>query len=445
MPWSAPAGSKTRYGWNTPVTAPGPQGSVMLRNLREIQSSPLEFLEQTWREHGDVVQFPIPRPATYLISSPEGAREVLVNQHRVMSKRTVQYSTLSLVTGEGLLTADTQAWKPVRRQLAPAFHHEMIALTQGHVSSALQRLDQSWSQLTANGSAIVDVDQEMMALALEITGAALFGSDLSGDAHSIGQATLRALHGVVVRARSPLPVPLAIPTRSNRGMRAAIKELDFAVNRIIESRLANPLQPGAAPRDMLDVLLSQEVEQPLSIQQVRDEVATFIVAGHETVASALTWSWKLLGSNQYESDLLRQKPSRAGIVFDETLRLYPPAWVITRRTRQAIEIDGFEIPGDALLIVSPWVVHRNPTTWQTPKSFLPDRFADGAPMLGYLPFGAGPRLCIGREMAKLEAAMILEHIVQKWQLSPIHSSEVPIDASVTLRPVGGLPMRLKRI
>ena len=445
MTWEAPAGSKTRYGWNTPVTAPGPLGPAMLRNLRAIQHAPLDFLDQAWRDHGDVVQFPIPRPATYMVSSPDGARDVLVNQHKVMSKRTVQYSTLSLVTGEGLLTADTQAWKPVRRQLAPAFHHEMVDLTRLHVAQALARLDVSWSELTRDGSALVDVDHEMMTLALEITGAALFGSDLSSDAQSIGQATLRALHGVILRARSPLPMPLSIPTARNRGMKSAIKELDMAVNQIIETRSRNPLPVGAPPRDMLDVLLDQTIENPLSRKQVRDEVATFIVAGHETVASALTWAWKLLGENPYEYDLLRNKPERSTIVFDETLRLYPPAWVITRRTREAIEVGGHNIPAEALVIVSPWIVHRHPEIWQTPDSFLPDRFNDGTPMLGYIPFGAGPRLCIGREMARLEASLIIEHIAQKWQLSPLHHNEVPVDASVTLRPHGGLPMRLKRI
>lgn len=427
------------------MTAPGPQGSIMLRSLRSIQRNPLEFLEQTWREHGDVVQFPIPRPATYMVSSPEGARDVLVNHHKVMSKRTVQYTTLSLVTGEGLLTADTQEWKPVRRQLAPAFHHEMISLTQHHVTTALARLDATWTELTADGSALVDIDHDMMTLALEITGAALFGSDLTDDAQSIGQATLRALHGVVMRARNPLPLPLRVPTPNNRGMRAAIKELDDAVHRIVEARRAQPLPPGAPPRDMLDVLLNQDVEHPLTLHQVRDEVATFIVAGHETVASALTWTWKLLGQNSYESDLLRNKPNRAGIVFDEALRLYPPAWVITRRTREPITVAGHDIPADALVIVSPWVVHRHPDAWQTASSFLPDRFNDGTPMLGYIPFGAGPRLCIGRDMARLEAAMVISHIAQKWHVSPIHNSEVPIDASVTLRPQGGLPMRIKRL
>lgn len=445
MTWTVPVGSRTHYGWNTPVTAPGPESRAMLSRFREIQHNPLNFLLQTWKEHGDVAQFPIPRPATYLVSSPQGARDVLVQHHRGMSKQTVQYSTLSLVTGEGLLTADTETWKTSRRQLAPAFHHEMISLAANHVASALNGLDQNWTELTADGPAIVDVDQTMMNLALEITGATLFGTDLTGQVDQLTSATLKALHGVVVRARTPLPLPLGVPTRKNLGMRKAIQALDSAVNAIIDRRLADPLPAGAPIRDMLDVLMDSTLEQPLSRKQIRDEVATFIVAGHETIASALTWAWYLLGANPLEVQRLREQPKRASLVFDETLRLYPPAWVITRRTLEPVEVEGFHIPADALIIVSPWVVHRNNQVWPKPEQFNPDRFADGTPMLGYLPFGAGPRLCIGRDMARLQGAQILSHMAQNWELSAIHNQQVPIDASVTLRPQGGMPMRLKRM
>ncbi len=445
MTWTVPPGSRTRHGWNTPVTAPGPENREMLKRFREIQHNPLNFLLETQQHHGDVAQFPIPRPASYLVSSPQGARDVLVQHHRAMSKRTVQYSTLSLVTGDGLLTADTQTWKTSRRQLAPAFHHEMISLATSHVATALNRLDQNWLELTSDGSALVDVDQAMMNLALEITGATLFGTDLTSQVDQLTSATLRALHGVVVRARNPLPMPLAVPTPNNLGMRRAIRELDTAVNAIIDRRLADPLPVGTPIRDMLDVLMDQSLEQPLSRKQIRDEVATFIVAGHETIASALTWAVQLLGANPDEARQLRAQPERASFVFDETLRLYPPAWVITRRSLEPVEVDGFHIPADALIIVSPWVVHRNEQAWPNPERFEPDRFANGTPMLGYIPFGAGPRLCIGRDMARLQGAQILSHISQNWELQPIHNQQIPIDASVTLRPQGGLPMRLKRI
>ena len=417
----------------------------MLRSIKSITSDPLTYLENTWSEFGDVIQFPIPKPATYLISSPEGAREVLVNQHNETSKRTLQYDNLSLVTGEGLLTADTQAWRPRRRMLQPAFHKEMIALSARNVEAGLAKLDSNWQELTSAGSAIVDMDHAMMSLALEITCGALFGINVDDDVDEITAATLTALHGVVSRARNPISMPLAIPTPANLRMKRAIKRLDKAVDAILISRAANKLPDQAPIRDMLDVLLDPDVETPLTKQQIRDEIATFIVAGHETVASALTWAWHLLVTNPDELKKIKSDPSRAHLVFDESLRLYPPAWVITRRTLSDLTVDEVLIPKNSLVIVSPWLVHRNPKAWENPNAFIPDRFISGTPQLGYIPFGAGARLCIGKEMARLEGSQILAHIASTWNIEAVHGSAVPIDASVTLRPESGMPVRISRL
>jgi cytochrome P450 len=437
--------SPKRYGWNTPVTAIGPQGGAMLRNIKNITTDPLTYLESTWAEFGDVVQFPIPKPATYMVSSPEGAREVLVNQHNETSKRTLQYNNLSLVTGEGLLTADTQAWRPRRRMLQPAFHKEMIALSEHHIEAGLTKLDNHWLELTSVGPAIVDIDHAMMSLALEITCGALFGIEVDDDVDEITSATLTALHGVVARARNPISLPLVIPTPANLKMRRAIKRLDKAVEAILISRELDKLPAQAPIRDMLDVLLDPDLETPLTKKQIRDEIATFIVAGHETVASALTWAWHLLVANPDELQKLKQDPTRAQLVFDESLRLYPPAWVITRRTLTDITVEDVLIPANSLVIVSPWLVHRNPKAWENPREFNPDRFQSGSPQLGYIPFGAGARLCIGKEMARLEGARILAHIATNWNIEAVHNSPVPIDASVTLRPVSGMPVRISRL
>jgi hypothetical protein len=434
-----------RYGWNTPVTAIGPQGGAMLRNIRKITTDPLTYLEATWSEFGDVVQFPIPKPATYLVSSPEGAKEVLVNQHNETSKQTLQYNNLSLVTGEGLLTADTQAWRPRRRMLQPAFHKEMVALSVHHIETGLAKLDAQWTEVTAEGPAIVDIDHAMMSLALEITCGALFGIEVDDDVDEITSATLIALHGVVARARNPISIPLVFPTPANLRMKRAIKRLDKAVDAILKSRELNKLPEQAPIRDMLDVLLDPDLETPLTKQQIRDEIATFIVAGHETVASALTWAWHLLVTNPDELQKLKNDPTRAQMVFDESLRLYPPAWVITRRTTSDITVDGVLIPAKSLLIVSPWLVHRNQKAWKNPNAFEPDRFQNGVPQLGYIPFGAGARLCIGKEMARLEGSKILAHLASTWNIEAIHNSAVPIDASVTLRPTSGMPVRISRL
>lgn len=431
-----------RYGWNTPVTAPGPKGLNMVAMMRNIMAQPLPFLAATRLQFGDVVQFPIPKPATYFVSSPQGARDVLVAKHKQVNKRTIQYSTLSLVTGEGLLTADGEVWKQRRRILQPAFHHEMIALTANEVTSALARLHQRWHESYKSGEHILDMDQEMMSLALEITGNTLFGTDLSGEALEITNATISALHGVVARAQNPLALPLRVPTPANQSMNKAVARLDSAISRIVKMRSQDRLPVGSPIRDMLDVLLAAEDDQQINKGQLRDEVATFIVAGHETVASGLTWAIHLLGVNQDEQAALSLNSERSERVFAETLRLYPPAWLITRRTLEDIEVDGVAIPADSLVILSPWVTHRHESIWTDPNTFIPDRMKDGAPQIGYFPFGAGPRLCIGRDMALLEGEQILADIFRQWKIAPIQNAQVPIDASVTLRPVNGLPMRI---
>ena len=431
-----------RYGWNTPVTAPGPKGLSMVTSMRQIMAQPLPYLAAVRLQYGDVVQFPIPKPATYFVSSPQGARDVLVTKHKQVNKKTIQYSSLSLVTGEGLLTADGEVWKQRRRLLQPAFHHEMIALTEHEVDQALVRLHQRWDESINSGNSILDMDQEMMSLALEITGNTLFGTDLSGEALEITAATISALHGVVARAQNPLALPLKIPTPGNQSMSKAINRLDQAIARIIKMRNQDRLPVGSPIRDMLDVLLAAEDENQINPIQVRDEVATFIVAGHETVASGLTWAIHLLANNQDEQAALSLNPDRSSQVFDETLRLFPPAWLITRRTMEPVVVDDIEIPADSLVILSPWVTHRHESIWDKPNEFVPDRMKDGPPQIGYLPFGAGPRLCIGRDMALLEGKKILADLFGKWKVTPLTSGPVPIDASVTLRPISGLPMRI---
>lgn len=430
-----------RYGRNTPVTAPGPASVDMLRNLRNILEQPVSYLEKVWRSCGDVVQFPIPAP-TYLVSSPHGAREVLIHSHPFVGKRTLQYDTLALVTGNGLLTADTDQWRPRRRMLQPAFHHDLVMLSERNIDAALAELDEQWLALTEDGDAIVDVDQAMMSLALRITGSTLFGADLSVQVERLTHATLEALDGVMRKAKNPLTLPLGLPTPKNLRMRKAIAVLNAAVDDMVATRRNNMLDAGLPIRDLLDILVCPE--NNLSDQQIRDEIVTFIVAGHETVASAMTWAWYLLGQAPDEVQAIRSDQQRATHIFDEVLRLYPPAWIITRRALADLVIDGYVIPKDSLIIVSPWLVHRHPSIWQSPEVFDPDRFRSGVPIVGYLPFGTGSRICIGREMARFEGAMVLRSIVQRWNITPVHNAKVPLDASVTLRPKSGLPMKISR-
>ena len=446
-----------------PVTAPGPSGGVMLRSVGAIRRDPLSFLARVRAEYGDLVQFPIPTPATYLVSEPEAVRRVLVTNARGYGKRTAQYASLSLVTGDGLLTADTEAWRHQRPLVQPAFHRSALDLVAVHVGEAVDRLVERWQWVDGH---VVDVDAAMMRLALEVVGASLFGSDLSGDAERLATATLDALHVVVKKARNPLPLPLSVPTPTNVVLRRAVAELDAAVDAMLTERSTRPLGEGEPPRDMLDLLLAAYDDgSPTARRHLRDQVVTFIVAGHETVASALTWAWHLLGTHPEALACLRaeavslgraptghdlERLPYAGAVLHEVLRLYPPAWLITRRALTPDVLAGVGIPADALVIVSPWIVHRDADLWSSPACFDPTRFLDVTgrrrrdvvASSAYLPFGAGPRLCIGRDMALLEGVLVLSTLVTRVDLEPVGPGPraVPL---VTIRPDSGLPMRVR--
>lgn len=443
----------------TPATAPGPLGPDMLAAFGAIRRNPLEYLVDAWREYGDVVQFPIPRPPSYLVNDPEGVRRVLVGNARNYGKSTIQYRSLSLVTGEGLLVADTPAWRRDRPLVQPAFHHETLEHLVGHVDVAVQRVVADWSARPRGD--VVDVDAAMMHAALEVVGHALFGTDLSADASRLSRATLAALDVVVARARVPITPPDWVPTPGNRRLQAAVRELDDAVRRMLSVRSRESARQ--APRDMLDLLIGarDDTGAQLSVQEIRDQVVTFIVAGHETVASALTWAWALLAEDpQAQRDLQDEADAVLGgraatfadyarlpfarAVLDEAMRLYPPAWLITRKTLGPDDVGGHAIPGGALLILSPWLLHRHPAVWSDAEAFRPQRFLSGeVDRTSFIPFGAGPRQCIGRDFAYVEGVLVLASIAGRFTLTYPEGRRPPrAEPLVTVRPVGGLPLRV---
>lgn len=436
----------------TPATAPGPEGPQMLGCFGQIRRDPLGYLADTWREYGDIVQFPIPRPPSYLVSDPDAVRQVLVTRARSYSKATIQYRSLALVTGEGLLVTDDEVWRRQRRLVQPAFHRETLEAMVAHVQTSAARVADDWAALPPG--AVVDVDESMMHAALEIVGHALFGTDLSGDAEHLVEATLAGLDVVVARARVPVTPPSWMPTPANRRLAASVRTLDHAVLRMLAER-----SDGVHRPDMLGLLLASRDDdgRGLTRREIRDQVVTFIVAGHETVASALSWAWALLAAHpeaqmalQAESDAVlggraptfadyaRLPYARA--VVDEALRLYPPAWLITRSAREPDTLAGASIPAGALLIISPWILHRHPDRWEDPDAFRPERFLAGSvDRSAFLPFGAGPRLCIGRDFAYVEATLLLAALAGRFHLSlPAGDGIPPADPLVTIRPVGGV-------
>ena len=435
----------------TPATAPGPTGLQMLPAMLRIRRNPLAYLQQAWQDSGDVVQFPIPRPPSYLVTDPLAVRRVLVDRARDYTKDTLQYRSLALVTGNGLLAS--QDPREHRRVLQPAFHRYGLDAVTAQVDQSGRALVAQWQTMPA-GSA-VDVEHAMATVALQTVGRALFGDDLSQDAEQLVAATLEGLDVVVARARTPISPPAWLPTPRNRQLARANGELERTVDSLLHARNSSSAHTG----DALDLLMLARDDSgaPLSSREIRDEIVTMIVAGHETVASAMTWCLGLLAAHPDVQQRVRDEASAvvtdmplsigdvarmpfARAVIDESMRMYPPAWLITRKAMADDELAEAAIPAGSLVIMSPYLVHRHPEYWQRADSFDPDRFVSGQiERAAFIPFGAGPRLCIGRDFAYAEAVALLARLIRQFTFAfPVGRQLPAFDPGVTMRPVGGL-------
>ncbi|NMB87618.1 MAG: cytochrome P450 [Chloroflexi bacterium] len=442
---------------------PGYRSWELLVRLGAIQSDTLGFLMAATRRYGDLVSLQAGAQTAILAHHPDAVRRVLHDNHANYTKDTLQYRALATITGQGLLTNDGPAWLRQRRLAQPAFARPRLAGLETAVLPAAGHLLDGWEEAARQGRP-VDVDAAMLQITLEVVGRALFSIDLHREAGRLTGATLTVLDHIIHQARHPLSAPGFLPTPRNLRFKRALRALDAAVYELIAARQAQD-DPG---QDLLGRLLQARDEhsgQAMTLTQVRDEVITLLIAGHETVASALTWSWYLLAQHpaareELEAELERvlhgRPPGTAdlpaleytALVFHEALRLYPPAWVITRQALAGDEACGYRIPAGALVIISPYVLHRHPRLWPDPERFDPLRFVEdpqcSRPRFSYIPFGSGPRLCIGNHFALVEAQLILAAVAQRFRLELDPGQDVQVDALVTLRPRRGLPMRLVR-
>ncbi|WP_143448358.1 cytochrome P450 [Kineosporia sp. A_224] len=450
----------------TGLDADGPLPLDMLRAVPAIRRDPLTFLEGLVARYGDLVAFPMPRGQVLLMNTPDGARRVLVDNARAYGKATVQYGALSLVTGAGLLTTDGEVWRRHRRVAQPAFHPRSLESVAQAAGTAAQRMRAEWDAAGPGG--VVDADGAAMRAMLEVVGRTLFAADLRPVGERVVGAVDAALHAVVRTASSPLPGWLPTPRR--RRLRRAVATLDAVCADLVAQRRACGVGPEDG--DVLALLLAAVdageagADGGLAPREVRDEILTLVIAGHETVASSLTWTLDLLASSpdvqarlhtELDAVLAGRAPGWDDVphlpytraVVDEALRLYPPAWVITRRALADDVVSGVAIPAGTLVVLSPWLLHRRPQSWPDPRRFDPGRFlGDAPPSRGpargdYVPFGAGPRLCIGRDMAVVESVLVLAGLLRDRTVTrPAGVAPPSVDALVTLRPRGGLPLRL---
>jgi cytochrome P450 len=437
------------------------RGHWLLGCLGQIRGGPLGLYSRAWREHGDYVRIRVlPGVFISLLTHPDAVEHVLQKNHKNYRKPDLFNRTLGLLTGNGLVTSEGDLWLRQRRLMQPAFHRQHLARLAPPMVAAAETFVRE--REAAGPGQVVDVLDEMMRLGLRVAGTTLFSTDISNEADAIGPAFRTAFSHISYRMNTPPPVPLWLPTPRNRAFRRAKALLDRVVLEIIEARRKATTRPD----DLLSLLLAAQDEETgagMTDQQLKDEVLTLLTAGHETVGAALSWAWYLLGQHpQAQNDLadevrgvlqgrsptgddLAQLPlTRA--VFEESMRLYPPAHGQPREAIRTDEINGFTIPARTTVVLSQWVTHRHPDFWEDPEKFRPERFLPGQaanrPKFAYFPFGGGPRVCIGNTFAMLEGPLVLATIIQRFRVELVPGQTITPDPTFTLRPKPGVKVAL---
>jgi cytochrome P450 len=441
---------------------PGPRYLTPFLVGREMRRDPLAFVGRLFRDHGDASLLRMGPVAAYMFFHPDDVKHVLQENHANYVKGPI-VARVKILIGEGLFTSEGAFWRRQRRLVQPAFHRERIAgFVDTMVRCTADRLD-AWEPRVASGTPF-DVAAEMSALTLTIVGRALFGRDLSGEAAAAGAALGTALEFCAERALTYLTAPLLLPTAKNRAFRRARRVLDTLVYQMIEARRRSGKESG----DLLGMLMAardEETGERMTARQLRDEVMTFLLAGHETTAVALTWTWYLLFRHPEMADRLHREVTAAlgtrpptladlpqiplaRMVVEEAMRLYPPVWGIGRQAIAPDTIGGYRLPAGAVINLSPWITHRHPGFWDEPDRFDPDRFTPERVRtrhrFAYFPFSGGPRLCIGETFALIEAQLIVAMLMQRYRLVVVPGAVVEPEPHLTLRARGGLPVTAER-
>lgn len=436
------------------VGLPGPKGGYFSGSFTHFRRDQLGFYDACAREYGDVVQTKMGPYRILLIYHPDAIEELLVTRSRDFIK-SPGVRLLRPLLGDGLLLSEGDTWLRQRRLVQPAFHRQRVAGYGDVMTAFAERHVAGWKH-----GDVIEVHGEMMTLTQAIVGKTLFDADVSGDAHEVGQAARVLAEDFGARLSSFRLIPYWLPTPRNLRSRRAIRRLDGLVHRMIAERRASGEDRG----DLLSMLLhAQDADDgsKMTGQQVRDEAMTMFMAGHETTAVALSWTWYLLAQHPDVearlADELREvlggrapsvadlpRLNYAGMAVTESMRLYPPAYAIGRQAARATEIAGQPISSRNILVAPTWSVHRDRRWFEEPEVFRPERWegdlAQRLPRFAYFPFGGGPRQCIGNSFAQMEAVLLLATIAQRFRLSLVPGQRITPTPYVTLRPEPGIRM-----
>jgi cytochrome P450 len=448
----------------SPRAAPRVLGNRLLGCIPDLRRSPIGTYERVMRDYGDVVRLVVGPPGLrfelYCIFRPDGIQRVLAGSREGYSKGNRGYRELAGVLGRGLLTSEGALWQRQRRLIQPLFTRKQIAgyatLMVDEAAAAAARWDGSGAPV------IVDAHAEMIRLTLRVVGRTIFGDDVERAIPVIRRAFPVLARHALRRATSPLNPPSSWPTPA--GVRAA--RARGALYALADDLIARRRHAGTDGDDLLSRLLAArdaETGEAMDTQQIRDEALVFLLAGHETTSTALTFALQLLGRHRDEqervaeevADVLGGRPptieelpamKRTTMVLKEAMRLYPPAYAFSRLAERDDQIGGYRIPAGSFVLVSQWATHRHPRIWPEPEEFRPERFTAEAeaarPRYAYFPFGAGPRACIGSHFAIQEAQIALAVILQRYRIRALLDSVALDTSGITLRPRTAVPIEL---
>jgi cytochrome P450 len=445
--------------------APGPRGVALWQSLRRLRYNPLGEYQALRVQFGDVVRLSTLPHAVYLLSHPDAVQYVLRDNARNYRKG-VLFKPIEALQGQGLLTSEGEHWLRQRRLVQPAFHRRQLATFAEVMVDEARAVVQEWRQAGQTGTP-VNVAERMNRLTFNVVGRVVLGvapDTLEEYSRQLKAIALRLLQYMHDRATHPWALPAWIPTPRNRQFRRAVAVYDALVQQIISAR-RHALQSARAPAtDMLALLLAASDDtsgEGMSDRQLRDEVITFIGAGAETSAHALSWTWYLLAQHpaiasrvhaELDTVLGGRPPTLHDLphlpysrqVLDEALRLYPPSVVLPRQANAADTISGYGVPQDAVVVISQYIIHRHPDFWSAPEQFQPERFTPAQAArrhrFAYIPFGEGPRMCIGQAFALMEMHLVLATLAQAYTLQVVPERPVVPELAVTLRPRDGLWM-----
>lgn len=439
---------------------PGPRGYPVVGALPQVMKDPLQFLSRMVREHGDVVHLGgFGAQQFYFVSHPRDIEHVW-KTHSRKYVRGSNFKMLKPLGGNGLFLNEGESWKTQRRLLQPAFHVPRLMGMVNTINASIEAMLERWRRDIAPGEPF-DLEHEMVHLLIEVSVRTLFGTEVAGDAATVHKSITTAFSILHRKVLAAVPFPWWVPFPSHVRFLRAIARLDEVVYRLIEERRKS----GIEGDDVLSTLLSVRDEDgnPMPDRQIRDEVVTMLVAGHESTGTSLSWTLHLLSHyplvmRQVEEELADVLGGRTpgfqdlpnlkylAMVHKEGLRLYPPFWMLTRTPVEDDELSGYRIGAGSILMFSSYVTHRRQDFWPNPEAFDPERFLpeeiEKRPQFAYFPMGGGPRVCIGGRLAEMQSLLVLATVLQRYDLHAMAGQRAEPAAMLSLRPKGGLWMTL---